>query len=179
MRNWNVLVTVHENAYGRIRNLLSEFGPIDRTVFFNVLILQCHDVEEMLRRLNEKIAAEPGLLNFLARLIPVAETFSFQTHEEFEMQAREAALSFVERLKGKSFHVRMHRRGFKGKISTVEEERMLNEVILKALEDLGMPGRLNFDDPDAIVAVETLGQHAGFSLWTREDLKQYPFLRLT
>jgi tRNA(Ser,Leu) C12 N-acetylase TAN1 len=85
----------------------------------------------------------------------------------------------VERLKGKSFHVRMHRRGFKGKISTVEEERMLNEVILKALEDLGMPGRLNFDDPDAIVAVETLGQHAGFSLWTREDLKQYPFLRLT
>lgn len=56
---------------------------------------------------------------------------------------------------------------------------MLDEVLLKALEDLGMPGRLNFEDPDAIVAVETLGQQAGLSLWTREDLKKYPFLKLT
>jgi hypothetical protein len=28
------------------------------------------------------------------------------------------------------------------------------------------------------VAVETVGTQAGLSLWTREDLKRYPFLRL-
>lgn len=179
MRDWNVLITVHEKAYGWVRNVLSEFGSIERTEFFNVLILQCHDVGELLGRLNEKIAAEPGTLNFLARLIPVTETFGFQTQEEFQRKAREKALGFVEKLRGKSFHVRMHRRGFKGKISTVEEEKMLDEVLLKALEDLGMPGRLNFEDPDAIVAVETLGQQAGLSLWTRDDLKKYPFLKLT
>ncbi|GKT10639.1 THUMP domain-containing protein [Desulforhabdus sp. TSK] len=179
MRDWNVLITVHEKAYGWVRNLLSEFGPVERTEFFNVLILQCPDVEELLQRLNEKITAEPGTLNFLARLIPVTETFSFQTQEEFERKARESVLSFVEKLGGKSFHVRMHRRGFKGKISTVEEEKMLDEVLLKALEDIGMPGRINFEDPDAIVAVETLGQQAGVSLWTRDDLKKYLFLRLT
>ncbi len=179
MRDWNVLITVHEKAYGRVRNLLNEFGPIQRTEFFNVLIMRCSYVDEMLTRLSEKIAADPSILTHLARLIPVTDIFSFQTPEEFQAKAKEIALNFVEKLQGKSFHVRMHRRGFKGKISTVEEERMLNEAILKSLEELGTPGHLNFEDPDAILAVETLGQQAGFSIWTREELNKYPFLKLT
>jgi hypothetical protein len=42
----------------------------------------------------------------------------------------------------------------------------------------GKPGRITFEDPDAIIAVETVAQWAGLSLWKREDLKQYPFIRL-
>jgi tRNA(Ser,Leu) C12 N-acetylase TAN1 len=42
----------------------------------------------------------------------------------------------------------------------------------------GTPGSISFDDPDAIVAIESVGQRAGVSLWTREDLRRYPFLRL-
>jgi hypothetical protein len=51
-------------------------------------------------------------------------------------------------------------------------------VLLAALEAAGTPGRITFDDPDAILAVETVGRRAGPSLETREDLATYPFLGL-
>jgi tRNA(Ser,Leu) C12 N-acetylase TAN1 len=41
-----------------------------------------------------------------------------------------------------------------------------------------MPASIDFQDPDAILAVETVGQRGGLSLWTREQLRTYPFLGL-
>lgn len=102
----------------------------------------------------------------------------FQSPEEFEAKAREAVGSWLTRLAGKSFHVRLHRRGFKRRLSSQEEERSLDTFLLQSLEQRGTPGRITFDDPDAIIAVETVGQRAGFSLWTREDMQRYPFLKL-
>jgi hypothetical protein len=55
---------------------------------------------------------------------------------------------------------------------------MLDDVILGQLEKVGTPGRISFDRPDAIVAVETLGTEGGLSLWTRAELDAYPFLGL-
>jgi tRNA(Ser,Leu) C12 N-acetylase TAN1 len=43
---------------------------------------------------------------------------------------------------------------------------------------VGTPARVTFEDPDFIVAVETVGQRAGMSLWSREELQRYPFVRL-
>jgi hypothetical protein len=54
----------------------------------------------------------------------------------------------------------------------------LDKVLLEALAQAGTPGQITFDDPDAIVAVETVGNRAGLALWTREDLQRYPFLNL-
>ena len=79
-------------------------------------------------------------------------------------------------LKGKSFHVRLHRRGFKGTLSTPKEERFLDEALLDALEAEGAPGHIAFTDPDAILQIETIDGRAGLSLWQREDLQRYPFL---
>jgi tRNA(Ser,Leu) C12 N-acetylase TAN1 len=69
--------------------------------------------------------------------------------------------------------VRLHRRGFKGVLSTPHEERFLDEALLSAL---GVGGRISFTDPDAVIQIETIGGRAGMSLWTREELRQYPFL---
>ena len=63
-------------------------------------------------------------------------------------------------------------------MSSQEEEQLMDKVLLEALETAGTPGSITFDDPDAIVAIETLGHRAGVSLWTRDDLRRYPFLRL-
>ena len=73
----------------------------------------------------------------------------------------------------------MHRRGFKGRIEGAAEERRLGEAILDSLQQAGTPARVTFEDPDAIVLIETLGQHAGLALITREDLRRYPFIHLT
>jgi hypothetical protein len=74
--------------------------------------------------------------------------------------------------------VRLHRRGFKGRLSTQVEERFLDTFLLESLERAGAPGHIRFEEPDAIVAVKTVGQRAGLALWTRDDLKRYSFLGL-
>jgi hypothetical protein len=38
-------------------------------------------------------------------------------------------------------------------------------------------GRITFDDPDAILVVETVGNCAGMSLWSRDDLQRLSFLK--
>jgi len=64
---------------------------------------------------------------------------------------------------------RRHRRGFKDRLASQEQERILDSVLLAALEKAGNPGRISFEDPDVVCVVETIGQWAGLSLWTRED----------
>ncbi len=72
----------------------------------------------------------------------------------------------------------MRRRGFKGKLSSLEEERFLGIALLESLKEAGTPGQVAFEDPDVVIAVETIGSWAGISFWDREDMKKYPFIRL-
>ncbi len=55
-------------------------------------------------------------------------------------------------------------------------------LILQAEAAAGGPGgkggHVAFAGPDVILAVETVDNCAGLSLWTRQDLRRYPFLRL-
>ncbi|GIX49332.1 MAG: hypothetical protein KatS3mg131_3543 [Candidatus Tectimicrobiota bacterium] len=66
---------------------------------------------------------------------------------------------------GKSFHIRVHRRGFKGKLSSKEAEKRLAEALLEALAQAGHASRVRFTDPDVVLVVETVGGRAGLSLW--------------
>ncbi len=59
-----------------------------------------------------------------------------------------------------------------------DEERFLDRILLEELGKRGNPGHITFKDPDAIIVLETIGQQAGLSCWTREDLQRYPLLRL-
>jgi tRNA(Ser,Leu) C12 N-acetylase TAN1 len=124
------------------------------------------------------VAEKAKTLSYLARVIPLTRMFRFQTPEQFEAEAKEAALMMAPSLSGKSFHVRMHRRGFKGRLSSEKTEQLLDTLIVDALQQTTNPARVSFERPEAILALETLGQHAGLSLWTREELQRYPFLGL-
>lgn len=175
---WNVVITVQEAGYNKARQLLERFGEVGRTDYFNLLVLRVEDHRLFLERLREEGEQDPRILLPLASVIPVQHSFVFQTAQEFHDKARQALSLWVPALGGKSFHLRMHRRGFKGKLSSVEEERALDAYLLEALEGAGSGGSITFSDPDAIVALETLGGRAGLSLWTREDLGRYPLLHL-
>jgi tRNA(Ser,Leu) C12 N-acetylase TAN1 len=173
-----VLVSVRAGGYNRALRLLREFDSVSPSGFLDVLVMRVDDPNRLLEALAERAAREPDALAVLGRVVPVRSTFTFQSPEEFEVRARDAALAFLPELAGKGFHVRMHRHGFKGRLSSQAEERLLGTVLLEALEKAGTPGHVTFEDPDVILAVETLGNRAGLSLWTREDLRRYPFLRL-
>lgn len=176
--DWNVLVTVYEEEFREAMRLLHEFGETRSTGYHNVISLKVDDPLAFTRRLGDRIKAEPGLLNSLSHVVPAQITFDFNDVADFEQKAHAALLQFVPQLKGRRFHVRMHRRGMKQHMSSQTEEQHLDGFLLEALAEAAAPGAITFDDPDAIVAVETIRHRAGFSLWTREDLKRYPFLRL-
>ena len=178
MQQRNVVISVREGGYKRALKVLGDYGTISGTEFYNILALYTEDIHQMLEALREREERSPESLSFLSRLIPASKTFIFQSSEEFEEKAKEIALDWAPELAGKSFHVRMHRRGFKGKLSSPEEERSLDTLLLDALLTAGHSGFITFENPDAVIDIETIGTWAGLSLWTREELERYPFVRL-
>ena len=177
MRDWNVVATVRGTGFDRARQLLADLGPVHRTGMYNLLVMRVSDLCGFVGALGQRFHHHPDAAGCLGRVAPVSRTFEFRTPEEFEARAREAALTFVPRLAGKSFHVRFHRRGFKGRLSSAAEEQFLDDALLGALRAAGTPGRLAFEDPNAVVDVETVGDRAGLALWSRDELTRYPFLR--
>ncbi len=178
MIDWNVVATVRGERFRDAVKLLETFGPVGRTDFFNVLVLRADDIPGTLERLRDRLEQEPATGSILARFIPLTRTFIFNSATEFEARAAEIAAGWIPDLAGKSFHVRMCRRGFKGKMSSMDEEHFLDGHLLGLLEEAGTPGRITFADPDAVIAVETVGPRGGLSLWSREELARYPFLGL-
>lgn len=178
MRDWNVIATIRDGGFRRACRLLSLEGELSRTEFYNVVVMIVPDVDVFLGWLEKLWSESRAVGTVVAHVRPVRETFHFQSPEEFETKAKELALGLADRLAGKSFHVRIHRRGFKGRLSTKDEERLLADAVLAHLSSGGASARVAFDDPDAVLVVDTVGDRAGMALWTRDDLRRYPFLGL-
>jgi tRNA(Ser,Leu) C12 N-acetylase TAN1 len=174
--DWNVIVTLSEPTFRIARNLLARWGRLRRTDYHNVAVMTVRDTALFLQEFVAAVGESPGILNAMSRVVPFEHVFTFKDAAEFEAKSREIALSYAPRLAGKSFHVRLHRRGLKGIISTPGEERFLDDVLLGALAATGNPGRIRFDDPDYVLVIETIGGSGGIAVWTGEDLKRCPFL---
>lgn len=179
MFDWNAVVSVFDHGFKRACDLLGTLGPVKKTEYFNVLVMKVADAGVFLKTLKEWSAHDPEIFtSCISRAVPLTVSFDFQSASEFEAKAQESAALWLPELGGARFHVRMHRRGFAGRLSSQDEERFLDEFLLKKLEEAGAPGAIRFADPDAILAIETVGQRAGLSLWSREQLQEYPFLGL-
>lgn len=178
MFEWNLVASVHGRGFTRGQQILQIIGEVHRTNYYNVLVARVEDIDAMLARLPQLESLAPDIWTVISRLAPARVAFNFRDVAEFETKAREAALSWVPDLAGKSFHVRLHRRGFKGTLTSPDEERFLDEALLDALDAAGTPGSIAFDDPDAVIDVETIDNRAGMAFWTREDLQRYPFLKV-
>lgn len=181
MHDWNVVITARDKGYNLTRELLEELklGSFARTNFYNVIVMKVDDPQRLLDKMEELGKQSPDIYSYaISRIAPAQYAFNFQSPEEFESKAREIVVAWVSALAGKSFHVRLHRRGFKGRLSTQDEERFLDDTLLGALLSRGTPGSIEFDRPDAIIQIETVGNRAGMSLWSSENLSRYPFLKV-
>jgi tRNA(Ser,Leu) C12 N-acetylase TAN1 len=176
--DWNVVATTSQHGYRRAWELLRELGRVQKTDFYNVLAMRVENIPVFLEELRQRISGQPPETACLARAVPVSQAFNFQSPEEFRHKAREIAVAWAPRLAGKRFHVRLHRRGFKGRLSSPEEEVSLDQAIQEAVAAQGLTTSVDFVAADAIVAVETIGSRAGLALLTKEDMEQYPFLRM-
>lgn len=179
MKDWNVVVTVSDQAgYRAARRKLRRLGEIERTGYHNVLVMRVPDVARFLSALEDMIAEDRRLLDDVSRIVPARATFGFKSATEFEERAGQIAAGWAATLAGSSFHVRMHRRGHRGELDSLTEERLLDGVILERTTALGRTARISFPDPDFVIDIETVDDRAGLSLWTREELARFPFLRI-
>lgn len=174
VKDWNVVITVPDEGYSLARQRLARFGAVGRTDFYNVLVMRVEDVPTFLEALGEYLAAEMEGVHWLGRVVPLTTLFEFHGAEEFEQQAREAVRPWAEALRGKGFHVRMHRRGLRDVLSSQHEEQFLDHFLLEQTADSG--SRIDFEDPDVIISLETVRHRGGAACWTREQMQRYPFL---
>jgi tRNA(Ser,Leu) C12 N-acetylase TAN1 len=176
--DWNVLVTLSEPTFRIARKLLARWGRLRHTDYHSVEVMAVADPAAFVREFAAAIEKEPGILNAMSHVVPFEHVFAFKDAAEFETKSREIALSYAPQLAGNAFHVRLHRRGLKGVISTPVEERFLDDALLEALLAAGNPGHIRFEDPDYVLLIETLAGCCGMALFSRADRKRYPFLGL-
>jgi tRNA(Ser,Leu) C12 N-acetylase TAN1 len=175
---WNVVATTYDREFREAKSLLSRFGEVHGSAYRNVLVMKVDDVGEFLAGVHRSLQQDASLANAVSRVVPLTHTFEFDTPEEFESRARDLVSEWLPELGGKRFHVRMRRRGFKGKLSSQHEEQFLDHFLLERLQALGTPAAIDFEDPDVVIAVETLGREAGISRWTREELRAHELLKI-
>lgn len=176
MEAWNAIITARQDHMPEARKALRALGRVQRTGFYNVLAMKVDEPEAFLDRLERLIAEHPDVVQSLAHVFPAERCFDFSSTAELQSKAREAALAWVPQLAGKSFHVRVHRRGWKRTLVSPDEERTLADALLAAIRATGNSARVTFDDPDAIVLIETIGGRAGMALRTRDEYRQHPLL---
>ncbi len=176
--DWNVVVTCQ--PYGRrdAARELRQHGPVARTGYPNVLVMQVANPVAFAEALADRFAEAPGLANFVSRVVPASITFDFVDAADLEARVEAHAPDILPELARKSFHIRMHRRGLKERLSSHLEEQRIGQALLKALAAAGTPGRAEFEDPELIVAIETIDHRASLSLWTRDQRQRMPFLKL-
>jgi tRNA(Ser,Leu) C12 N-acetylase TAN1 len=174
---WNIVVSVYQDGYRRARHALQKLGPVEHSPYHNVLLMSVADPMVLLAAVEQKTEENPGLYDAIARVAPAIRSFGFRSAEDFRQKAKATLGEWSPRLAGRSFHVRLHRRGDRRELPTPDIEKFLDDAVLAVTAAAGSPARISFTDPDVVIAVDTVDDRAGIGLWTRDDLVRHRLLR--
>lgn len=177
MKDWNVVVTVYQEGFRRALRALRDYGPVERSPYHNVLLMTADDPMALLGAIERRTEEQPALYDAISRVAPAMRSFEFHSAAEFRQMAQDTLAEWLPRLAGRSFHVRLHRRGAQHDLRPTQIERSLDDALLDALATAGTPARISFAGPDAVIAIDTIDERAGLGLWTREDLARHRLLR--
>ena len=178
MWQFNLVVTMA--ADGRFQGLLRElsfYGEFHKTEFLGVILGHVADPITFLDTVRDKREHQLIAFQDLGRIVPLQRCFSF-TPDTFQDQVCEALAPYVDILAGQSFYVRLERRGFKWLIISPEVERFFDAFLLELVEKSGGTASIDFDDPDIVLAIETIGERCGIGVLTREQRERYAFVRV-
>ena len=175
--SWNVVVTAKDHEQRRLARCVKRLGDFWWTPFHGLLVGRVEDHEAFCEQLRRSEEERPGFLRPLARLIPIDRTFTFQV-EYLPAQLERAVLAFADRIDSGSFYVRIERRGHAGAIHSQPLEQELDRTLLVHLREQGAAPLIDFKDPDAIVAVELIGDECGVGLITRMMRERFPFVKV-
>lgn len=176
--DWNGLAVPGDGCFRDAWRFLQGFAEVSKTNYLNVLALR-FDVpaRTLLDDLERAMKDDPGAQGLIARVAPCEDVFTFVDPPDFDVRAREAVLARAGDVAGRSFHVRVHRRGFKKDFDRLAREKRLGEALWHEAVARGTPSKIAYDDAEVVVAIETIDGRAGLSILTRDDLAKYPLLR--
>ncbi len=175
--SWNVVVTAKDHEQRHLARLVKRLGGFWWTPFLGLLVGRVADHEAFCEQLRRSEEQRPGCLRPLSRLIPIDRTFTFQV-EHLPAQLEQAVLAYADRIDDGSFYVRIERRGHAGDIHSQPLERELGRMLMETLKERGAEPHVDFKDPDAIVAVELIGDECGIGLITRAMRQRFPFVKV-
>ncbi len=174
---WNVLVTSRQGGQRRLRNALRRLVRLRLSGFRNVLIGHVDDLETLFTGIADLRERYPRVEEWLGKVVPIERTFVLDASAALD-QLRQQTAPLLDRLEGRTFHVRLERRGHKGTINTHAAEKAVGEHLYAALEARGQRPVVQFNEPDAVVVVEIIGEVAGVGLVTRELRQRFPFVKI-
>jgi tRNA(Ser,Leu) C12 N-acetylase TAN1 len=177
MRPWNVLATSLEGRRPALLAALRRLGTFWGAGYKNVLVGRVDDHDAFLEAVRERLGTDFLLESSLTKIVPVEYVAEFDGPRLTEVVVALIAPA-APRLSGKTFYVRLERRGFKGVVHTPTVERAVGEALLHAAAHHGRPATVTFQDPDLIVALETTGSLVGVALLSRELRSRFPFVRV-
>lgn len=174
---WNVIVTTTRGRPQFFAALegLRRLGVFRPTAFKDVCVGRVEDQAAFLESvLAAKAAAEPWA-EAVARAIPVERSFVFAP-DTLAAQLKAALVPLAGRMGAASFHLRLERRGFEGRVQSDRIEREVADQLYAVAESRGVTLRTRFSDPDFVLAAETAGAECGVALLSRALREQYPFV---
>jgi len=174
---WNVLATAQEGRRDALLIALRRLGRFRRGGYRNVVVGEVDDPAGFLPAVRDALTTDLLLPTALAKVVPVETVVRITADTAVDTLAA-AAERFLDRLSGGSFFVRLERRGMKGRLHTPTVERAVGDKVWRALEARGEAPRVVFDDPDAILVIETVGDEAGLAVIPRALRQEFPFVRL-
>lgn len=125
--------------------------------------------------IEDLVAGAAPFDELVERVLPVERAILFRREDVTETLCEELD-GAGPRLAGRSFHVRSHLRGLKGRVEHPAVERALGAFLAERAQAAGAAARVTFDDPDLIVAVEVAGQRVGYAFLDRQ-LRASPRVR--
>ena len=177
MAPWNVLATAKNHEQRHLARRLKRFGDFRWSPYLGVLIGRVEDHQAFLDQLRRGEEIDPEFLRPLARLVPIDRAFAFTVDTLLPLLSVEV-LGYVDRIRNGSFHVRVERRGHKREIHCRQVELGLAAALIESLTQRGCTPHVDFHDPDAIIAIEIVGDECGVGFITKSMRERYPFVKV-
>jgi tRNA(Ser,Leu) C12 N-acetylase TAN1 len=171
-------VTSLEGQREALLAVLRTLARFRRGGFPNVLVATVADPIAFLDVLRDAYEGSTVVRSSLGKVIPIDRTLRFTSPEAFPDEVGAALDALADRLVGRTFFVRIFRRGFRGQIDSTRIEGELGARLVAALEARGDRPRVRFDDPDVALVIETLRDEVGIALLDRTVRTAHPFVRV-
>jgi tRNA(Ser,Leu) C12 N-acetylase TAN1 len=173
---WNLLVTSLEGQRESLLFGLRKLARFRRGGFPNVLVATVDDPHAFLDVLRD---APAGLRASIGKVVPIDHTLRFGGPDTFVDDVAAAIEPLLdERLAGRTFFVRVFRRGFRGFLDSTRAEGEIGARLVAMLEARGGQPKVSFRDADVAVAVETLKDEVGIAFLDRELRAAHAIVRI-